>query len=113
MNQTFVSATWPNPGTEAFVMAAPFAAHYLFGLLTVAVLLCVLWFVPRAVRRRSFGPGNDRRLVRVVQSALLSPDATVHVVKIAERYYALGGGHGHLCVLCEVPADTVMASALP
>ncbi|MDQ6933307.1 MAG: flagellar biosynthetic protein FliO [Candidatus Eremiobacteraeota bacterium] len=94
-------------------MAAPFAAHYLLGLLTVAVLLCVLWFVPRAVRWRSFVPGNDRRLIRVVQSTLLSPDATLHVVKIAERYYALGGGHGHLFMLCEVPADTVRTCALP
>lgn len=88
-------------------MAAPFAAHYLLGLLTVAVLLFTLWFVPRKIRWKTFVHSNERRLVRVVQSALLSPDATVHVVKIAERYYALGGGHGHLCVLCELSADSV------
>ncbi len=90
-------------------MDVAFTGHYVFGLLVVAVVLAALWLAAQKVRAGSFLPGTEKRLFRVMQSTLLSPDTLVHVVKIADRYYALGGGRGTLCVLCELSPETVTA----
>ncbi|MBC5829571.1 MAG: flagellar biosynthetic protein FliO [Candidatus Eremiobacteraeota bacterium] len=86
-------------------MDITFAGRYVLGLAIVGALLFALWFAARAVRSGSLVSRNDKRLIRVVQSTLLSPDTAVHVVKIAEKYYALAGGNGHICVVCELPAQ--------
>lgn len=84
-----------------------FVGRYALGLVIVAVLLFTCWSLARAVRSGSLRPHNEKHLIRVLQSTLLSPETAVHVVKIADRCYALGGGHGHIRLLCEIPAQDI------
>ena len=88
-------------------MTAGFIGYYVLVLLAVGLLLFGLWSVVSALGRGRFLKHADRRLVSVVETTALAPNTTLHVVKIAEKYYAIGGGSGHLSLLCELPTEQV------
>jgi flagellar biogenesis protein FliO len=48
-----------------------------------------------------------KRLVTVIESTALTQNTALHVVKIGDQYFAIGGGTGHLSLLTELPAETV------
>jgi flagellar biogenesis protein FliO len=48
-----------------------------------------------------------RRLISTVESAMLAQNVTVHVVKIAGKYFVVGGGTAGLSLLAELPANEV------
>jgi len=89
-------------------MTAGFIGYYLLILLAVGLLLFGLWSVVAALSRGRLLSHTSRRLVSVVESTMLAQNTTLHVVKIAEKYYAVGGGSGHLALLCELPAEQVV-----
>jgi flagellar biogenesis protein FliO len=84
-----------------------FAANYILALLVVALMLFGLYTVVRALGRGRLVTSTDRRLVTVVESTFLAQNTTLHVVKVGERYYLIGGGSGHVNTLAEVPAEQV------
>ena len=84
-----------------------FIGQYILALLVVALMLFGLWSVVRALGRGRLVTSSDRRLVTVVESTFLAQNTTLHVVKVGDRYYLLGGGSGHVSSLAEVPADQV------
>jgi flagellar biogenesis protein FliO len=47
------------------------------------------------------------RLVVVVESTFLSQNTSVHVVRIARRYYLVGASSGHVALISELPAEEV------
>jgi flagellar biogenesis protein FliO len=61
----------------------------------------------RLLNRGRIVLGSDRRLVSVVESAALSQHSAVHVVKVADRYYLVGGGSAGVTHIADVPADAV------
>lgn len=85
----------------------PFIGQYILALLVVALMLFGLYSVVRALGRGRLVTSTDRRLVTVVESTFLAQNTTLHVVKVGERYYLVGGGGGHVSNLAEVPADQV------
>lgn len=85
----------------------PFAAQYVLALLVVALMLFGLYTVVRALGRGRLVASADRRLVTIVESTFLAQNTTLHVVKVAERFYLIGGGSGHVNTLAEVPAEQV------
>jgi flagellar biogenesis protein FliO len=46
-------------------------------------------------------------LVSVVESTVLAQNVTLHVVKVADRYYLVGGGSAGVTQIADVPADAV------
>ncbi len=83
--------------------------HVIWAFGVVALLLFGLWWVVRTLGRGRMIATADRRLTSVIESTFLSQNTTIHVVKVADRYYLVGGGSGHLSLLGEVPAETVTA----
>jgi flagellar biogenesis protein FliO len=84
-----------------------FAGQYILALLVVALMLFGLYTVVRALGRGRLVTSTDRRLVTVVESTFLAQNTTLHVVKVGERYYLIGGGSGRVNTLAEVPAEQI------
>jgi flagellar biogenesis protein FliO len=76
-------------------------------LAIVGLLLLTFWWIARVLGRGRLIVAADKRLVSVVESTYLSQHTTLHIVKIGDKYYAVGGGAGHLAMLGEVPAESV------
>lgn len=89
-------------------MGADFIGKYVLALVVVALLLFGLYSIVRALGRGRILASADRRLVSVIESTFISQNTTLHVVKIGEKYYAVGGGAGNLSLLCEVPPEEVI-----
>ena len=85
----------------------PFVGQYVLALSVVALMLFGLYTVVRALGRGRLVTSTDRRLVTVVESTFLAQNTTLHVVKVVDRYYLVGGGSGHVATIAEVPAETV------
>jgi flagellar biogenesis protein FliO len=81
--------------------------QYLFALVVVGLMLFGLYTVVRALGRGRLVTCADKRLVTIVESTFLAQNTTLHVVKVAGRYYLVGGGSGHVSTLAEVPSEEV------
>jgi flagellar biogenesis protein FliO len=71
----------------------------------VALLLVGLTYVVRALSRGRLVVAANRKLVTVVESTFVTQNVTLHVVKVGDRFYLLGGGSAGLTKIDEVPAD--------
>jgi len=84
---------------------------FLFRVITafalVALLLVGLTYVVRQLSRGRLVVASSRRLVSVVESTFLAQNVTVHVIKVADRYYLVGGGSAGVSKIEEVPAESV------
>lgn len=76
-------------------------------LAVIAVLLAALWWVSRSLGRGRVVVSSNRRLVSVIESTYLTQNTTLHVVKIADSYYLVGGGAGHVSLVCAIPQESV------
>ncbi len=81
--------------------------QYLFALIVVGLMLFGLYTVVRALGRGRLVASADKRLVTVVESTFLAQNTTLHVVKVGNKFYLLGGGSGHVSTLAEVAAEEV------
>ncbi|HEY8313137.1 MAG TPA: flagellar biosynthetic protein FliO [Candidatus Baltobacteraceae bacterium] len=88
-------------------MGSDFIGRYVLALLLVAVMLFGLYVIVRALGRGRLMTSTGKRLVSVIESTYVSQNTTLHVVKVANRYYLIGGGSGNLQTLAEVPSETV------
>lgn len=85
-----------------------FVLKVIWALAVVAILMLGLVYVARSVQRGRLVAGTTgRRLVTVVESTLLAQHTTVHVVKIADRYYLVGGGSSGVSLISELPGDQI------
>ena len=84
-----------------------FIGQYILALLVVGPMLFGLYGVVRALGRGRLIASADKRLVSVVESTFLSQQTTLHVVKVLDKYYLVGGGSGHVNTLAEIPAEEV------
>lgn len=80
---------------------------YFLSLIFIGLLLLGFYVIMKALSRGRLFAGVDRRLVSVVDSTVLAQNTALHIVKIGAKYYAVGGGSGHLSMLCEVPPEEV------
>jgi flagellar biogenesis protein FliO len=85
----------------AFVLQVIWA----FGL--VALLLVGMAYIARTIQRGRLVANSARRLVTTIESTALAQNVTVHVVRVAGKYYLVGGGSGGLALLTELPADEI------
>ena len=61
----------------------------------------------RQLNRGRIVSATSKKLVSVVESTFLSQNTTVHVVKVADRYFLVGGGSGGVTHIADIPADVV------
>jgi flagellar biogenesis protein FliO len=81
--------------------------YYLWVLAVVGLLLLGLTYAVRALNRGRLVAGSQRRLVSVVESVAVSQHSAVHVIKVGDRYYLIGGGSAGVSHIADVPAEVV------
>ena len=79
-----------------------FWTNYVLALALVAIVLAVLAFVGRFLKRAAWNAHAGGRYVAVVESAMLSPHASLHVVKTGRRYLLIGVSNASICGLTEI-----------
>jgi flagellar biogenesis protein FliO len=89
-------------------MDLTFMLRAIQALAIVGLLLLTFWWIARTLGRGRLIVSADKRLITVIESAFLSHNTTLHVVKIGDKYFAVGGGAGHLSLLGEIPAESVV-----
>ncbi len=90
-------------GTHHMDIGFLFKIVWAFAL--VALLLFALTYVVRALSRGRLIVAANRKLVTVVESTFLAQNVTLHVVKVGDRFYLLGGGSAGLTKIDDVPAE--------
>jgi hypothetical protein len=83
------------------------AARLLGACVVIGVVLYGLRTVARTLGRTSALAGPGRRIVAVLETTAL-PNATLHVVRVAERYYLIGRGAASLATLCEIAPESII-----
>jgi flagellar biogenesis protein FliO len=86
-----------------------FWGQYLLALGIVALMLFGLYAIVRGLTRGRLLAANEKRLVGVIDSAIVSQNTNVHIIKAGSKYLLVGGGSGHLSALGELPPEEVEA----
>ena len=76
-------------------------------LALVALLLYGLFWALRMLSQGRLLALNRNKLVNLVESTFIAQNTSVHVVKIARRYYLVGASNGHVALISELPAEEV------
>ncbi|HEY1977333.1 MAG TPA: flagellar biosynthetic protein FliO [Candidatus Baltobacteraceae bacterium] len=90
-------------------MSWSFWVNYFLALTIVALMLGGLYIIVRSLARGRVFASANRRMVTVLESTMLSQHASVHVVKVGQRYLLVGGSSGNVSMLAELPGDDVDA----
>ncbi len=89
-------------------MELALAGRLLAACIVIALVLGGVQIVATRLGRARLqrgGPGG--RLLSLVETTYLPGAASLHVVRIADRYYVVGRNAAALSTLCEIPADSV------
>jgi len=79
--------------------------RYALGLVVVALLLAGLSLLGQGLRTLRHTSGT--RLIEVLESTMLSPHVTMHVVRVGSRYLLVGAGRDTATRLCEILAEDI------
>jgi flagellar biogenesis protein FliO len=89
-------------------MDIAFVLHVVQAFAIIALLLAGLIYVGRTFQRGRLVAGTSgRRLVTAIESTALAQNVTVHVLRVADKYYLVGGGAAGIELLAELPAEEV------
>ncbi len=85
------------------------AAEVLRVVAALTVIALVLFLVAMVSRsaRAAIALLRPGRLVEVVETIPLPHANSLHVVKIADAYYAIGCAHGGICLLTDIPPHAI------
>lgn len=89
-------------------MELAFVGRLLAACVVIGLVLAGVQLVARrALRVRLQGGGG--KLVTLLETTYLPGSASVHVLRVVDRYYAVGRGGSEISTLCEIPSDRVEA----
>ena len=89
-------------------MELAFVGRLLAACVVIGLVLAGVQLVARrAVRVRIEGGGG--KLVTLLETTYLPGAASVHVLRVVDRYYVVGRGASEISTLCEIPADRAEA----
>jgi flagellar biogenesis protein FliO len=88
-------------------MDIAFVLKVIWAFALVGLILVAMMYVARAVQRGRIVASVGRRLVSTVESTALAQNVTVHVVRVADKYFLVGGGSGGVSLLSELPASEI------
>jgi len=90
-------------------MTIAFVLQVIWAFALIALLLLGLLYVARTVQRGRIVAGAAGRLVSTIESTALAPNVTIHVVRVGEKYFLVGGGTAGVALLSELPAEEIEA----
>ncbi len=83
-----------------------FWAAYIVKLAILGLVLATLYAVARKLRETRLFAHRPGRCVSVVESAMLSQHAAIHLLRAGNRYFLVGSASAAISVLVELaPAD--------
>jgi flagellar biogenesis protein FliO len=88
-------------------MNIAFVLQIIWAFALVALLLVVMTYVMRSVQRGRLVASVGRRLISTIESTALAQHVTVHVVRVADKYFLVGGGSAGVSLLSELSADEI------
>ncbi len=88
-------------------MDIAFVFKVVWAFALVALVLVGMMYVARAVQRTRVSGFAGRRLVTNVESTMLAQNVAVHVIRVADKFYLVGGGAGGVTLLAELPASEI------
>ena len=88
-------------------MNIAFVLQVIWAFALIALLLVAMMYVGRAIQRGRIVGSTGRRLVSTIESTALAQNVTVHVVRVADKYFLVGGGSAGVALLAELPASEI------
>jgi flagellar biogenesis protein FliO len=88
-------------------MDVAFVLHVFQAFALIGVLLFGLVYLGRTYQRGRLATPSGRRLVTTIESTALGQNVAVHVVRVAEKYYLVGGGTAGVALLAELPPEEI------
>ncbi len=88
-------------------MDTGFYLRVVWAFALIALVLYGLTYLVKILGRGRLIVASERRLVSVIESTMVAQNTALHVVKIADKFYLVGGGMGHIALISELPADSV------
>lgn len=82
-----------------------FWTNYAFALAIVGLVLAGLAVAGRALKRAGLRSRSGGGHIAIVESMMLSPRASLHVVKAGRRYLLIGSTDAHVCALTEMELE--------
>jgi flagellar biogenesis protein FliO len=79
-----------------------FWTNYVLALAVVAIVVTALALAARFVKGAAWRARSDGRFVNVVESAILSPHASIHVLQAGRRHLLIGVTDARVCALAEI-----------
>jgi len=79
----------------------------LAACVVIALVLGGLHYGGRLAPRSSVSPRRYGSLLAIVETAFLPGAASLHVIRVCERYYVVGRSGAHIEALAEIPAEDV------
>jgi flagellar biogenesis protein FliO len=83
------------------------AGRLLGACVVIGIVLYGLRTVARALGRTSALAGPRGRIVAVLETTVLPNATSLHVVRVAERFYLIGRGAASLATLCEISPESI------
>ena len=87
--------------------SAAFVFQVVWAFAIVALLLFVMTYGVRLLNRGRIVSSTGKRLVSVVESTFVAQNVTLHVVKVGDRYYLVGGGSAGVTHIADVDPAVV------
>jgi len=84
-----------------------FSFNLIWAFALIALMLVGLTYAVRMVNRGRIVASGGKRLMTIVESIPVSQHSAVHVVKVGDRYYLVGGGSAGVTHIADVPSDVV------
>jgi flagellar biogenesis protein FliO len=85
-----------------------FVLQVIWAFALIGLLLVGLMYLGRAMQRGRIVAGTTgKRLISTVESTALAQNVTVHIVRVGEKYFLVGGGAAGVTLLSELPAAEV------
>jgi flagellar biogenesis protein FliO len=88
-------------------MNIAFVLQIIWAFALIALLLVAMMYVGRAIQRGRIVGSVGRRLVSTIESTALAQNVTVHVVRVGDKYFLVGGGTAGVALLAELPAEDI------
>jgi flagellar biogenesis protein FliO len=91
-------------------MSWGFWASYLLKLGVVALVLAATYAAAHALRKLRFLAVRSDRRICLLETAMLSPHAAVHLLKVGARYLVVGTAGGTIATLAELTPEEAGAA---
>jgi flagellar biogenesis protein FliO len=89
-------------------MDIAFVLKIIWAFALIGLLLVGMLYVARALQRSRAVAGTfGKRLISTVESTALAQNVTVHVVRVGDKYYLVGGGTAGVSLLAELPPEEI------